>query len=140
MSLQTYNSLKMIQSKVNKALVIAGSSLLIVMSLFHSSGILYISDLMNKTNSESFLKEIFPVLFVHPSVQLLGLGILGIITLFMKYETKKVRVFIGVFVFLDALFALYLSAMIPSIVLAVAAMVFFISSSLGNKSLKKMHV
>lgn len=122
----------MATSKITKISTIIGCILLIVMSLFHGSGIYYVTDLIEQSNSESFVKEIFPILFAHPSIQLLGLAGLGILTLFMRYEAGKIRFFIAIMVLIDSLLAFYLGATIPGILLI------FTSVSFGLGGVKKI--
>ena len=77
------------KSKTSRILILIGSILLFIMAIFHGSGLFYVSDLMNESNAEVFLKEIIPVLFAHPSIHLIGLTALGITTLYLKYDSKK---------------------------------------------------
>ena len=111
-------------SIATKISTIIGCILLIVMALFHGSGIYYATDLIEKSNSASLIKEIFPVLFVHPSIQLLGLAALGLLTLFMKHEARKVLFFIAIMVVLDSLIAFYLGATLPGILLVISSSCF----------------
>ncbi|MEM9078241.1 MAG: hypothetical protein AAGC43_14455 [Bacteroidota bacterium] len=111
------------KSKVRRIATITGCILLIVMALFHSSGIYYITELVQKSNTEPFLKEILPVLFLHPSIQLFGLAMLGILTLFMKYEFQKILGFIVILVLIDSFLAFYLGAILPGVLLALSAFV-----------------
>ncbi len=113
-------------SRNSKTATIVGSVLLVVMTLFHGSGISYVSDLMQQSNAESFLKEIFPVLFVYPSIHLLGLAMLGILTLKMSQEIRKVLFAIAVLIVINALVAFYLGAIIPGILLLISAFCFLI--------------
>jgi hypothetical protein len=114
----------MTTSKISRAFTITGCTLLLIMAFLHGSGIVYVNNLMQESNAEDFLKEIFPVLFANPSIQLFGLAILGILTLFMKHEKQKILGFIFAFVCVDAGLAFYLSATIPGILLLFAALTF----------------
>jgi len=114
----------MTNSKTTKTLTILGSTLLLIMALFHASGLFYVTGLIQQSNVESFIQEIFPVLFAHPSVQLLGLSGLGIVTLFMTHEIKKVISFIVIMVLINALFAFYLEAILPGILLVLSSALF----------------
>ena len=122
----------MATSKITKISTIIGCILLIVMAIFHGSGIYYVTDLIQQSNSESFVKEIFPILFAHPSIQLLGLAGLGILTLFMRHETGKILFFIAIMVLIDSFLAFYLGATIPGILLI------FSSFSFGLGGVKKI--
>ncbi len=119
--------------KITKISIIVGCSLLILMALFHGSGITYITNLIQQSNVEHFIKEIFPVLFTHPSIQLLGLAALGTLTLFMKYEAKKIQFFIAIMVLIDSVSAFYLGAMIPGFLLIFASFT-FVLGGIKNKA------
>ncbi len=112
------------KSKITKTATIVGCSLLIIMALFHGSGINYVGELIQQSNSEPFVKEIFPVLFAHPSIQLFGLAGLGILTLFMRYEIEKILFFIAIMVLIDSFLAFYLGATIPGILLIFSSFTF----------------
>ncbi|MDT0606013.1 hypothetical protein [Croceitalea rosinachiae] len=123
----------MTKSKITKISTIIGCILLIVMALFHTSEIYYVTDLIQQSNSEPFIKEIFPVLFVHPSLQLFGLAGLGILTLFMKHEIEKILFFITILVFIDSILAFFLGAIIPGILLVLSSSAFCLSGIKGTK-------
>ncbi|MEM9649374.1 MAG: hypothetical protein AAF969_12915 [Bacteroidota bacterium] len=114
------------QSKITKVSTIAGSILLILMALFHGSGIGYVGDLMQKSNAEPLLKEIFPVLFILPSVQLLGLAGLGLLTFSMKHEIRKLLFSIAVLVLIDSILGFYLGAIIPGGLLLFSSFTFML--------------
>ena len=87
---------------------------------------------MKESNSELFLKEIFPVLFVLPSIYLFGLGILGILTLFMRHETKKILFFTTSFVLINSILAFYLRSLIPGILLIFSSLTFLLAGVTKN--------
>lgn len=124
-----------VNSKNSKVATIVGSVLLIVMALFHGSGINYVSDLMQQSNTASFLKEMTPILFAHPSIHLLGLSMLGIMTMNMGKEIRKVLYAIIALIVVDALVAFYLGAMIPGALLLVAAICFLIDGVQKKKQM-----
>ena len=111
-------------SKIAKIATIIGCTLLLIMAVFHWSGIDYVNNLIQQSNAEPFIKDIFPVLFAHPTIQLLGLSGLGILTLFMKDDGKKILFFISVLVLIDSFLAFYLDAAIPGILLIFTSFVF----------------
>jgi|GEM_PF-3052295 len=128
-----YSIGKMTKSKFTRISTIIGCSLLVLMGLFHGSGIHYVSGLVQQSNAEPFIKDIFPILFAHPTVQLLGLAGLGIVTLFMKQEIGKILFFVAVLVGIDALLAFFLGATIPGILLILSSLLFVLG---GMKSIK----
>ena len=103
------------------------------MALLHGSGINYVNLRIQQSDSESFIKEIFPILFVHPSIQLFGLAGLGILTLFMRHEIEKILFFISILVLLDSILAFTLGATIPGILLIFSSFIFGLG---GIKSTK----
>ena len=125
----------MVNSKNSKVATIVDSVLLIVMALFHGGGMNYVSDLMQQSDTESFLKEMIPVLFAHPSIYLLGLSMLGIVTLNMGQEIRKVLFAIAALIVVDALIAFNLSAIIPGALLLVAAFCFLIGGVQKKKQM-----
>ncbi len=100
-----------------KFLIIAGSALLDFMGIFHSTGILFISKVVNKSNAEDFIKEIFPVLFLVPSIHLFGLAAFAMATLFIKKGRRTILVITSILIALNMFAAFYLGAVIPGIVL-----------------------
>jgi len=124
----------MTTTKISKVATGIGSVFLAIMSLLHGSGIGYVNNLMQESNAEDFLKEIFPVLFAHPSIQLLGLAALGVLTLFMKHETEKVLLFITILIAVNCGLAFYLGATIPGILLLSSAFAFGLGGFVKMKS------
>jgi hypothetical protein len=115
------------KSKTSRILITIGSILLVIMAMFHGSGFFYVSDLMNESNAEGFLKEIVPVLFAHPSIHLIGLGALGIVTLYLKYEAKKVLFLLTILVVIDAVLAFNVGGLIPGCILTIPVVCFLIA-------------
>lgn len=116
------------KSKIVKIATIIGSILLVIMAIFHISGIGYVNNLVQQSNTEPIVKTIFPVLFAHPSVQLFGFAGLGIWTLFSGNGIKNSLLFIAVMVCIDAAFAFYLGAAVPGVLLMFAAFTFGIGA------------
>ena len=114
----------MSNSNITRALTVIGCFLIFVMACFHGSGIHYISDLVVDSNAESFVKKIFPVLFAHPSIQLFGLAALGVLTLYMKFESQKILSFIAIMILIDSFLAFYLGATLPGLLLLLITVVF----------------
>ncbi|HAA10523.1 MAG TPA: hypothetical protein DCE41_02040 [Cytophagales bacterium] len=112
------------------------SSLLLVMAVFHGSGINYVTDLIKESNADDLIKNIFPVLFIIPTVQLAGFAILGVIASTLKHQANKILIPLSVLVFADALLAFYLGATLPGVVLLVPAILFLLAA-LSNSSLQK---
>ncbi len=108
------------QPKSYRILVITASVLLIAMGLFHGSGYSFVVDTMNQSNSESFIKDVFPVLFLHPSIHLLGMAALALFTLFMKHDQRKVLRILSLIILFSVLASFYLSAWLPGILLLLA--------------------
>ncbi len=122
-------------TKPAKLYSIIGSSLLVLMALFHGSGYSYVQETITVSNAETFLKDIVPVLFIHPTIHLLGLSAFGLLTLFLNEDSKKVLNLLSVLIMIDALLAFYLTAYVPGVFLASAAAC-FLGASLKVRSLK----
>ncbi len=115
-------------TKTSKYLTIFGSLLLLIMALFHGSGLLYVKGLMEESNAAHFLKEIVPVLFAHPSIHLLGLAAFGILSLTLKADHNKILATIVVLVLIDSLLAFYLGGVIPGLLLLAAGLSFSLAA------------
>lgn len=108
-----------------------GSILLLVMAAFHGSGFFYVREAITSSNAEDFLKDIVPALFAHPSIHLMGLSALGLLTLWLPREAYKVAWLLAALIALDAALAFYLGGAIPGLLLLLAAACFVLS---GEKS------
>ncbi|MEM6379273.1 MAG: hypothetical protein AAF705_13775 [Bacteroidota bacterium] len=115
-------------TKTSKLLCYIGSTLLLLMGLFHGSGLGYITALIKESDASDLLKEIVPVLFAHPSIHLLGLGALGIMVTIMKQEYNKILIFIAIMIFIDAGLGFYVGGPIPGIALSVAGAFFLMAA------------
>jgi len=111
-------------SKSNKYLCGIGSLLLLVMALFHLSGLEWITAEIDSSDAKPFLKEVFPVLFTHVSLQLLGLAALGASLIVVAGNTRLIAAFIAVMSAANVALALWLGAYPPGILLAIAATCF----------------
>ena len=112
------------KSRTSKILILVGSILLVVMAIFHGSGIFYVSDLVNKSNTDEFLREIIPVLFAHPSIHLIGLSALGFVSLYLKQDAKKILYLLTILVLIDTVLAFLIGGPIPGIILTVPVLCF----------------
>lgn len=115
-------------SKSFKLFVSLGCILLVVMALFHGSGLKFVNDTLLESNSKGFIKDIFPVLFVHTSVHLFSLAIFGIATLSMSDGHKTILKIIASFIIISSLAAFYLTAIAPGILLLLSASCFLIAN------------
>ena len=109
---------------LHKTLCIIASSLLLFIAAFHGSGIYYINNLVQASDTPDLIKSIFPVLFILPTIQLIGLATFGFIAATMKDQANKILIPLSIFVFLDAVFAFYLGAILPGLVLSIPAFLF----------------
>ncbi|MEW5251682.1 hypothetical protein [Microbulbifer discodermiae] len=103
---------------------IVGSLLLLCMGLFHGSGFNWISGEITQSNIAPVLKGIFPVLFIHVSIQLIGLAILGASLVFFQNGIRVIASFITIMVAANVGLAFWLGAFIPGIALSCAAICF----------------
>lgn len=94
-----------------------GVGLLLVMAAFHGMGLVYVSGLMDESEAPQFLKDIFPVLFVHVTIHLVALAAFGVAALALPAARRALSFIIaGAVVFSGAL-AVYLGAVVPSVIL-----------------------
>jgi len=112
------------KSKTHTILILVGSILLAGMALFHGSGLFYITDLINKSNTNEFLKEIFPVLFAHPSIHLIGLSVFGIVTLYLNQDAKKILYLLTALVLIDSILAFTVGGIFPGLLLSIPVLCF----------------
>ncbi|MDC8004846.1 hypothetical protein POV27_12360 [Aureisphaera galaxeae] len=115
------------KAKTSKILILIGSILLAVMAVFHGSGFFYVSDLIDNSNADGLLKEIVPVLFAHPSIHLIGLAALGIFTLFLTYDARKILYLLTALVLIDTILAFMVGGPIPGSILSVPVLCFAIA-------------
>ncbi len=120
------NTLK--STKWIKVLHLTASTLLLLMAGFHASGTQYVSGVMLESNASPFLKEIFPVLFILPSLHLLGLAVLGIWALQFGNARRKIAWFIAASVMITTLLAFYLGAILPGGILLTTFLIFTIAA------------
>lgn len=66
-----------------------GVAVLVIISGFHLSGTNYMFSLIDNSDLKPFLKEIFHLLFVHPSIHLVLLGLLGLLSLIWENNPGK---------------------------------------------------
>ena len=115
-------------SKIDKTLCYIGSALLLVMGIFHGSGTLWISGKVAESNAEEFLKDVFPILFAHVSMHLIGLAILGVLLTFFGKSAWSILVLLSLLVLADAGLAFSLGALPPGMLLLAASTCFAISA------------
>jgi len=114
-------------SKTSKILCLVGSALLLVMAAFHGSGLSYVNKIMAASDADNFIKQIFPILFAHPSLHLVGLAAFGILSTFLAQEAWKVLMVLLIIVLADALLAFFLGGVLPGFLLVLAALCFGIA-------------
>ena len=114
-------------TKTSKIFCIIGSSFLCIMGAFHGSGFFYISELMEQSNADLFLKDIVPVLFAHPSIHLIGLAGLGVLALFLKQDFRKLAWALSAIVLVDAILGFAVGGLIPGILITLAACCFLLA-------------
>ena len=78
------------------------------------------------------IKDVFPVLFIHVSIQCTGLACLSIFSLKVVKAHKLINYFIGVMVGINAGLAIWLAAFPPAMVLMLIAALYFYSAYKSN--------
>ncbi len=114
--------------KIAKILTIVGSVLLLIMAAFHGSGFFFVSGAISESNAAGFLKDIVPVLFTHPSIQLVFLAAFGLLALSIGSGARRVLALVSLAVFADVALAVYLGGIVPAVLLAIAAICFGVAS------------
>lgn len=104
-----------------------------IIALFHGSGINYVSELVENSDADDLIKSIFPVLFILPTLQLLGLAIFGWVATTLKHQANKILIPLSLLVLADALLAFYLNATVPGIILLIPAALFMLSAYTNSK-------
>lgn len=117
------------KSKTYTVLCIVGSVLLVVMAIFHGSGYSFIKETIDASNSEEFLKEIIPTLFVHPSIHLIGLAAFGILAIYVSEGYRKVLLLLSLLIGIDAFLAFNLGGVLPGVLLLISALCFVTARS-----------
>ncbi|MEM1326110.1 MAG: hypothetical protein AAGI23_09160 [Bacteroidota bacterium] len=112
--------------KRNKYFCYAGSALLLFMAIFHGSGFNFVKASIESSNADSFLKDIVPALFAHPSIHLMGLTAFGLLSTTME-QPRKVLVLLALLIFVDAALGFYLGGLIPGAFLSSAAILFILA-------------
>jgi hypothetical protein len=100
-----------------RAITITGSVFLLMIAILHSSGAEYLIEQMQASNVNPLVKNIFPVLFIHPTIQLVALAVLGLILTFQRTPVKLIWLWLAGTVLLDALLAFFLKAWLPGLIL-----------------------
>ena len=99
------------------------SILLLVIGLFHASGIAYINEMVQTSNVAELVKNIFPVLFIAPSTQLIGLGVIGLFAI-KAHPNYHILFTLAALVLFNAIFAFWLNALIPGVVLMIPSVIY----------------
>ncbi len=114
--------------KRKRIFIITGSILALIMGFFHASGVGFMVNTFNDSDASEFLKEIFPILFLSPSLQLIGLSMFGFATLKMSRDRKYILLIIAFLLACNACFGIYLGAWIPAVLLILAAVSFVLAA------------
>jgi hypothetical protein len=125
-------------TKSIKMLCSVASISLLLVGLFHGSGIEYINGLVQASDLSQFVKKVFPVLYISPSVQLLGLGIIGLLVM-NNHTNYKILFTLSILVLVNSVFAFWLSAVIPGFILLVPSSIYFVAAWSGKNQNKQFN-
>ncbi len=114
-------------NKSIKVSTIVAAILLISVGLFHASGLSWLTSEVAQSNAPEMIKEVFPILFIHVSIQCVGLACLSVLSIRFVNAHKLICYFVGVMVVVNAGLAVWLSAYPPAVVLMVIAVLYFYS-------------
>lgn len=106
-----------------KILCTIASSILIFIGLFHGSGIVYINGMVQESDVSNLVKNVFPILFISPSIQLIGIGIIGFFAVTQHYN-YRILLTLSILVLINACFAFFLNALIPGIILLTSSFMY----------------
>ncbi|MEM8927604.1 MAG: hypothetical protein AAGC45_05335 [Bacteroidota bacterium] len=96
------------------------------MAAFHGSGLWLITEKVNASNLSDGIKSIFPVLFILPTIEMIGLGALCFLAPTLDgQKTYLVYNIVFFLVLINAFLAFYLKAWIPGLVLLVPSILLF---------------
>ena len=128
-----------LSTKSIKFLCSVASILLLLIGLFHGSGINYINGSVQASDVSQLVKNVFPVLFISPSAQLLGLGILGLFAV-NKNTDHQILFTLSILVLINSFFAFWLNAVIPGLILLTPSLIYFIAAwSSKNQNKQSNH-
>lgn len=113
--------------KQNNTLIIVASTLLLAIGVFHGSGINYLGEMVQASDVAPIVRKIFPVLFILPSLQLIGLALIGLVAR-RKPINHQVFFVLFILVLIDAMLAFWLGALIPGIILALPALIYLLAA------------
>lgn len=102
--------------------------LLLVMAAFHGSGYAFVKGAMSDSNAPDFLKQIVPVLFVHPSFHLASFAIFGIVGLALERGARLLWNTLAAVILVDAILGFILGGVIPGLLLTSAALLFVVAA------------
>lgn len=116
-----------LRTKTVKILCTAASILLLIIGIFHGSGINYINGLVQNSDVSQLVKNVFPILFILPSFQLIGLGTIGLFAI-KKPINCNILLTLSVLVMIDSIFAFWLNAIIPGFILLAPSLIYLVAA------------
>lgn len=106
---------------MKKIVLFLGIALLLVMAILHASGFYYVTKLFRQTNAPTFLQAVFPILFLFPSIQLLGLAAFALLSNYLGEGARQVLWVTTILVMVNAGLAFVLQAWLPGVLLLIAS-------------------
>lgn len=116
-----------LSKKSTKTSCTIASILLLIIGLFHGSGINFINGLVQESDVSQLVKNVFPVLFISPSIQLIGIGVIGLFAV-NENVNYKILFTLSVLVLMDVIFAFWLDALIAGIILLIPAAIYLVAA------------
>jgi len=101
-----------------------GIVFVLAIAALHGSGYGYLTEQMNQTNASDFLKEIFPVLFIMPSLYLSLLAAFGVLAIAKPQARRMICFMLAPAVMIAGALALMLGEWLPLIVMMAGGGVF----------------
>ncbi|MEM1133699.1 MAG: hypothetical protein AAGH53_12260 [Pseudomonadota bacterium] len=106
---------------------VLGITFVLAIAALHISGFSGVTNEMNASDAPDFLKGMFPILFILPSLFLLTLAAFGLLALWKPNVRLPICVILAAAVFACGALALMLNGWLPMVVMGLGSALFLIS-------------
>ncbi len=103
--------------RVSVVCCLLGIIFVLVIAALHASGFSHYTNQMNETNASVFLKDMFPILYVIPSLYLIILAAFGALAIFLKKARRSICLILAPAVLAAGALALMLGEWVPLVVM-----------------------
>lgn len=109
-----------------------GVLFILAIAALHASGFNQFTAEMNESNASAFLKDMFPVLYVMPSLFLLTLAAFGALALYSQRSRRAICLILAPAVIAAGALALLLGEWVPLVVMTLGGGLFAIAGLTSN--------